>query len=70
MENPYRSCKLITRGGLPQYFFPEINPGTGKQIQSLNWQVVNCTTPANYFHVLRRQVFINPSTVVIVYYSA
>jgi 2-oxoglutarate dehydrogenase E1 component len=21
-----------------------------------NWQVVNCTTPANYFHVLRRQV--------------
>jgi 2-oxoglutarate dehydrogenase E1 component len=21
-----------------------------------NWQVVNCTTPANYFHALRRQV--------------
>ncbi|OUR76832.1 2-oxoglutarate dehydrogenase E1 component [Alphaproteobacteria bacterium 46_93_T64] len=21
-----------------------------------NWQVVNCTTPANYFHVLRRQM--------------
>jgi 2-oxoglutarate dehydrogenase E1 component len=21
-----------------------------------NWQVVNCTTPSNYFHVLRRQV--------------
>jgi len=21
-----------------------------------NWQVVNCTTPANYFHVLRRQL--------------
>jgi 2-oxoglutarate dehydrogenase E1 component len=21
-----------------------------------NWQVVNCTTPANYYHVLRRQV--------------
>ena len=21
-----------------------------------NWQVVNCTTPANYFHMLRRQV--------------
>ncbi|ASG21262.1 2-oxoglutarate dehydrogenase E1 component [Nitrospirillum viridazoti] len=21
-----------------------------------NWQIVNCTTPANYFHVLRRQV--------------
>jgi 2-oxoglutarate dehydrogenase E1 component len=21
-----------------------------------NWQIVNCTTPANYFHVLRRQL--------------
>eukprot|EP00808_Paulinella_micropora_P015394 g81048.t1 len=27
------------------------------QIQMANWQVVNCTTPANYFHVLRRQLF-------------
>jgi len=26
------------------------------QIQQANWQVVNCTTPANYFHVLRRQI--------------
>lgn len=26
-------------------------------IQQCNWQVVNVTTPANYFHVLRRQVF-------------
>merc|ERR1711994_927481 len=26
------------------------------QIQQCNWQVVNCTTPANYFHVLRRQI--------------
>ena len=24
-----------------------------------NWQVVNCTTPANYFHVLRRQIHRN-----------
>ena len=24
-----------------------------------NWQVVNCTTPANYFHVLRRQMMRN-----------
>ena len=22
-----------------------------------NWQVANCTTPANYFHILRRQVY-------------
>jgi len=28
----------------------------GSQIQSINWQVVNTTTPANYFHVLRRQI--------------
>lgn len=28
----------------------------GTQVQATNWQVVNCTTPANYFHVLRRQV--------------
>jgi 2-oxoglutarate dehydrogenase E1 component len=26
------------------------------QIQKSNWQVVNCSTPANYFHVLRRQI--------------
>ena len=26
------------------------------QIQHCNMQVVNCTTPANYFHVLRRQI--------------
>jgi 2-oxoglutarate dehydrogenase E1 component len=28
----------------------------GSQIQSTNMQVVNATTPANYFHVLRRQI--------------
>lgn len=28
----------------------------GSQTQGCNWQVVNCTTPANYFHVLRRQI--------------
>merc|ERR1712216_242166 len=26
------------------------------QIQRSNWQIVNITTPANYFHCLRRQV--------------
>ena len=39
------------------YFFPKINPGTGKQIQGTNWQIVNCSTAANYFHVLRRQLY-------------
>ena len=28
----------------------------GTQTQNCNWQVVNCTSPAQYFHVLRRQV--------------
>ena len=27
-----------------------------RQIQDCNWQVINTTTPANYFHALRRQV--------------
>ena len=27
-----------------------------KQIQQANWQLVNCSTPANFFHVLRRQI--------------
>lgn len=26
------------------------------QIQRCNWQIVNCTTPASYFHCLRRQL--------------
>jgi len=30
--------------------------GTGRQIQQANWQIMNITTPANYFHALRRQV--------------
>ncbi|MED6199163.1 hypothetical protein PIB30_073301 [Stylosanthes scabra] len=33
-----------------------MNPKVTKQIQECNWQVVNITTPANYFHVLRRQI--------------
>lgn len=32
----------------------------GGQMQTTNWAVVNCTTPANYFHVLRRQVLRAP----------
>eukprot|EP00826_Nyctotherus_ovalis_P056584 TRINITY_DN766_c0_g1_i3.p1 TRINITY_DN766_c0_g1~~TRINITY_DN766_c0_g1_i3.p1 ORF type:complete len:927 (+),score=318.28 TRINITY_DN766_c0_g1_i3:259-3039(+) len=28
----------------------------GHLVENCNWQVVNCTTPANYFHVLRRQL--------------
>ena len=35
---------------------PDMAFDTGTQIQKTNWQIVNCTTPANYFHCLRRQV--------------
>lgn len=38
------------------FAIPEMDPTLRKQIQECNWQVVNVTTPANYFHVLRRQV--------------
>jgi 2-oxoglutarate dehydrogenase E1 component len=36
--------------------FPEMDKSKRMQIQNSNWQVVNCSTPANFFHVLRRQV--------------
>ena len=27
-----------------------------RQLQEINWIIANCTTPANYFHILRRQL--------------
>jgi len=38
------------------YIIPEMDPTLRKQIQKCNLQIVNVTTPANFFHVLRRQV--------------
>ncbi|KAJ7547681.1 hypothetical protein O6H91_08G098300 [Diphasiastrum complanatum] len=38
------------------FVIPEMDSTLRKQIQESNWQVVNVTTPANYFHVLRRQI--------------
>jgi len=38
------------------HFIPKMERDNRTQIQKVNWQVVNCTTPANYFHVLRRQI--------------
>ena len=37
---------------------PDVIPDRvqSRQIQKNNWQIANCTTPANYFHLLRRQV--------------
>ena len=38
------------------HFIPIMDRDERMQIQRCNWQVVNCSTPANYFHCLRRQV--------------
>jgi len=38
------------------HFVPPLAKDERMQIQQCNWQIVNCTTPANYFHCLRRQV--------------
>lgn len=35
---------------------PQLAHDNRMQIQRGNFQVVNCTTPANYFHCLRRQI--------------
>jgi len=35
---------------------PNMDITVRNQVQRTNWQIVNCTTPANYFHVLRRQI--------------
>eukprot|EP00958_Prasinococcus_capsulatus_P010279 scaffold998_cov411-Prasinococcus_capsulatus_cf.AAC.24 len=35
---------------------PEMDHSQRTQIQKSNWQVCNVTTPANYFHLLRRQI--------------
>ena len=31
-------------------------PGNVKQHEKINWSVTNCSTSANYYHLLRRQV--------------
>lgn len=39
--------------------FPEEGPNTEvKQLRASNWIVANITTPANYFHALRRQIYL------------
>jgi len=38
------------------HYIPKMARDERTQIQKCNWQVVNCTTPANYFHALRRQI--------------
>uniref|UniRef100_A0A8C4RE04 2-oxoglutarate dehydrogenase complex component E1 n=1 Tax=Erpetoichthys calabaricus TaxID=27687 RepID=A0A8C4RE04_ERPCA len=39
--------------------FPKITDDFAvRQLYDCNWIVVNCSTPANYFHVLRRQILL------------
>uniref|UniRef100_A0A672PJP0 2-oxoglutarate dehydrogenase complex component E1 n=1 Tax=Sinocyclocheilus grahami TaxID=75366 RepID=A0A672PJP0_SINGR len=38
---------------------PDVFPDfAARQLYECNWIVVNCSTPANYFHVLRRQILL------------
>lgn len=38
------------------YFPPENDEFVIRQLHDINWIVANCTTPANFFHILRRQI--------------
>lgn len=40
----------------PEYFPPEEDEFAIKQLSHINMIVANCSTPANYFHILRRQI--------------
>lgn len=40
----------------PEYFPPEEAEFAVKQLSNINMIVANCSTPANYFHLLRRQI--------------
>uniref|UniRef100_A0A8D0G3V3 2-oxoglutarate dehydrogenase complex component E1 n=1 Tax=Sphenodon punctatus TaxID=8508 RepID=A0A8D0G3V3_SPHPU len=38
--------------------FPKLDDFDVRQLYDCNWIVVNCSTPANFFHVLRRQLLL------------
>lgn len=40
----------------PDYFPPESDEFVVRQLHDINWIVANCSTPGNYFHLLRRQI--------------
>lgn len=40
----------------PDYFPPESDEFAIRQLHDINWIVANCSTPANYYHILRRQI--------------
>jgi 2-oxoglutarate dehydrogenase E1 component len=55
----HSSCRVerfLTMSDEDPDIVPEMAEDRRMQIQRTNWQVVNCTTPAQIFHVMRRQV--------------
>ncbi|XP_055532171.1 2-oxoglutarate dehydrogenase complex component E1 isoform X1 [Wyeomyia smithii] len=40
----------------PDYFPPESEEFAIRQLHDINWIVANCSSPANYFHIMRRQI--------------
>merc|ERR1712198_379006 len=40
----------------PEYFPPEEEDFAIQQLININMIIANCSTPANYFHILRRQI--------------
>lgn len=40
----------------PDYFPPESDEFAIRQLHDINWIVANCSTPANFFHIMRRQI--------------
>ncbi|KAL1139167.1 hypothetical protein AAG570_009227 [Ranatra chinensis] len=40
----------------PDYFPPESEEFAIRQLHDINWIVANCSTPSNFFHILRRQI--------------
>jgi len=55
----HSSCRLerfLQEVSEDESVVPVMDENERKQIQLCNIQVVNCTTPANYYHVLRRQI--------------
>jgi len=55
----HSSCRLerfLQQVDEDPHFIPPMGLRCRMQVQTTNFQVVNCTTPANYFHCLRRQI--------------
>eukprot|EP00904_Undaria_pinnatifida_P004984 jgi/Undpi1/1615/HiC_scaffold_11.g05005.m1 len=55
----HSSCRMerfLQMSDCDPEFVPSMVHETRMQIQRCNWQVLNCTTAANYYHALRRQV--------------